>query len=408
MSDFSGEHHIDTENLRLISGDYTEFENEESEWFSTYYNEAPIQFESTHSMTQSNEKHSNTYSTKNIENIDYPSLFHLYDKNGNHTGVNYNEDWSIKSISMDIPGSYYSGPHIQPQFIVINQSENTEFGYRIHNYSGGDNTVMLHTTAVTDSIPDYVSIKESIVLEDNVFIGSHQVKENFINFTLIDTVGLRSDTLNARVVSDPRSWSINSSNDEFIVDILIGELTDGNEVSNIDINTIRINDMINKIPGSGEILPSYDGFKGDVLKARFSGTELLDILPKQDTGIYLLGISFYLNDNRPINSGFFIGLDTPTTVTQNDDNPTDYFLSNNYPNPFNPSTKLQFGIPDRSHVQLTVYNTLGQKITTLVNQEIEVGSHEITFDASHLPSGVYIYRLQAGEYVESRKMLYLK
>jgi len=85
-----------------------------------------------------------------------------------------------------------------------------------------------------------------------------------------------------------------------------------------------------------------------------------------------------------------------------------YMLFQNYPNPFNPSTSIRYNIPERNHVLLTVYNTLGQEVAKLIDQEIEPGTHEITFDASHLPSGVYIYRLQAGEYVESRKLLLLK
>jgi hypothetical protein len=88
--------------------------------------------------------------------------------------------------------------------------------------------------------------------------------------------------------------------------------------------------------------------------------------------------------------------------------PTDYILFQNYPNPFNPSTVIRYGIPERSNVILTVYNSLGQKVTTLINEGQEARFYEITFDASHLSSGVYIYRLQTGEYVESRKLLLLK
>ena len=88
--------------------------------------------------------------------------------------------------------------------------------------------------------------------------------------------------------------------------------------------------------------------------------------------------------------------------------PEKYELFQNYPNPFNRSTVIRYGIPERSHVSLTVFNSLGQKITELVNEEREAFFYEITFDASHLPSGIYIYRLQAGAYVESKRMLYLK
>jgi hypothetical protein len=78
------------------------------------------------------------------------------------------------------------------------------------------------------------------------------------------------------------------------------------------------------------------------------------------------------------------------------------------PNPFNPSTLIHVCIPERIHVLLTVYYALGQEVTKLIEAEIEIGIHEITFDTSQLPSGVYIYRLQAGNYIESKKLLLLK
>jgi hypothetical protein len=83
-------------------------------------------------------------------------------------------------------------------------------------------------------------------------------------------------------------------------------------------------------------------------------------------------------------------------------------LYQNYPNPFNPVTIIRYSIPDRSYVQLTIYNTIGQIITNLINEELEAGIHEATFDAANFPSGMYIYRLQAGEYVRSKKLLLMK
>jgi photosystem II stability/assembly factor-like uncharacterized protein len=101
-------------------------------------------------------------------------------------------------------------------------------------------------------------------------------------------------------------------------------------------------------------------------------------------------------------------IDITTDVESKEMKPQVFHLSQNYPNPFNPSTTIQFSVPERVNVKLTIYNMLGQKVARLAEGEVERGVHELTFDASHLPSGVYIYRLQAGDYVESRKMLYLK
>jgi hypothetical protein len=83
-------------------------------------------------------------------------------------------------------------------------------------------------------------------------------------------------------------------------------------------------------------------------------------------------------------------------------------LFQNYPNPFNPSTTIRYGLPHRSHVLLTVYNTLGQKVAELVDQDIDAGYHEVQFDGRKLASGAYFYRLQAGDFFQTRKLLLLK
>jgi hypothetical protein len=88
--------------------------------------------------------------------------------------------------------------------------------------------------------------------------------------------------------------------------------------------------------------------------------------------------------------------------------PGTFALEQNYPNPFNPSTTICYGLPSRSHVSLTVFNTLGQKVATLVQGEQEAGYHELVFDASGLASGVYLYRLQAGEFVQTKWLLLLR
>ena len=80
----------------------------------------------------------------------------------------------------------------------------------------------------------------------------------------------------------------------------------------------------------------------------------------------------------------------------------------NYPNPFNPSTTIRYGLPNRSQVTLAVFNTLGQQVATFVQGDQEAGYHEVRFDASGLASGLYFYRLQAGTYVETRKLLLLR
>ncbi|MFY0696314.1 MAG: T9SS type A sorting domain-containing protein [Balneola sp.] len=90
------------------------------------------------------------------------------------------------------------------------------------------------------------------------------------------------------------------------------------------------------------------------------------------------------------------------------DIPDNFEMSQNYPNPFNPSTKISFELPASSFTKLTVYNTLGQQVSVLVNEVKQAGSHDVTFDAGALNSGMYFYRIEAGGFTKTRKMLLIK
>lgn len=88
--------------------------------------------------------------------------------------------------------------------------------------------------------------------------------------------------------------------------------------------------------------------------------------------------------------------------------PVSYKLEQNYPNPFNPSTKIKFTITKESNVELNIYNVLGELVTTLVNEQLKTGYHQFEFNASSLASGIYIYRIKAGDFVETKKMILMK
>jgi hypothetical protein len=97
-----------------------------------------------------------------------------------------------------------------------------------------------------------------------------------------------------------------------------------------------------------------------------------------------------------------------TSVAEQAATPKEFALYQNYPNPFNPTTTIGYTLPADANVSLAVYNTLGQKIVQLVEERVSAGYHEASFDASQLVSGVYVYRLQAGELVKSMKLLLFK
>ena len=88
--------------------------------------------------------------------------------------------------------------------------------------------------------------------------------------------------------------------------------------------------------------------------------------------------------------------------------PLEFVLSQNFPNPFNPSTTIRYGLPQRSHVILTVFNSLGQQVALLVNETQDAGYNEVHFDGSAMASGVYFYRVQAGIFAQTKRLLLLK
>jgi hypothetical protein len=93
--------------------------------------------------------------------------------------------------------------------------------------------------------------------------------------------------------------------------------------------------------------------------------------------------------------------------------PTSFALSQNYPNPFNPTTEINFDVPTRSYVNLAVYNVLGQKVNTLVNEELAPGPYTADWDGTAadgtpVASGIYFYRMEADNFVQTKKMMLLK
>jgi hypothetical protein len=117
-----------------------------------------------------------------------------------------------------------------------------------------------------------------------------------------------------------------------------------------------------------------------------------------DTGVVTLGDLGVMTDQDL----------TLTGVATTDDVPKEYLLHQNFPNPFNPSTNISFSIPTRSFVSLKVFDLIGREVATVVSEEMSAGSHIKQWNAKNYPSGIYFYRLQAGSFTETKKLLLLK
>ncbi len=168
--------------------------------------------------------------------------------------------------------------------------------------------------------------------------------------------------------------------------------------------TFRFQLRDNKLRLMGAAHPS--GFTTKVSSTQDSLLRQRIDIPSLPAGLYLLRI-----DSAQIGSQFAVRFETLAGVEKDKSNrqiPTSYLLEQNHPNPFNPTTTISYALPRNSLVSLSVYNTLGEVVRELVNEEQPAGSYSIRWAANNLPSGVYFYRLMAGEFVQTHKMVYLR
>jgi hypothetical protein len=140
-----------------------------------------------------------------------------------------------------------------------------------------------------------------------------------------------------------------------------------------------------------------------------------DSLGSRNEGLTNLNVqALSLDNNGYVYAGTDNGvwrrpLSEVTSVEENQiEIPSSYILSQNFPNPFNPSTKIKYSVPQSSQVQIKIYDVLGNEIETLVKEEKPAGTYELTWNAVNLPSGIYFYQLRAGRFIETKKMILLK
>jgi hypothetical protein len=167
--------------------------------------------------------------------------------------------------------------------------------------------------------------------------------------------------------------------------------------------------------GEGNLPPrliKYKGYDGSIWSESFEFSDG-DVtgLQKPEVGDIdgSTPVSAFVGANY---DGVYFDNETWVPVSVDDDvisqTPTSFEISQNYPNPFNPSTSIQFKIPENSFVTLKVYNVLGKEVATLLNEEKNAGLYEVTFDATDFSSGIYFYKIEAGNFVATKKMILMK
>ena len=154
------------------------------------------------------------------------------------------------------------------------------------------------------------------------------------------------------------------------------------------------------------LVPEPDGMGGDLDVIRIANVD------GDSAGevIYTQGYTRGIANDTTADAAILDIQHTPVSVELADDNiPDQYYLDQNYPNPFNPATTIKFGLTTEMAVELKVFDITGQEVITLIDgQLMKPGSYNVHFDATNLASGTYVYRLKAGNFVESKKMMLLK
>ncbi|MCU7525110.1 MAG: T9SS type A sorting domain-containing protein [Ignavibacteria bacterium] len=121
-------------------------------------------------------------------------------------------------------------------------------------------------------------------------------------------------------------------------------------------------------------------------------------------------VTAYVYNSKDTSSiSWNLNVDGPSTFAETGKmQPNSYFINQNYPNPFNPETKIKYGLAEDGKVTIELFNVLGQKVSTLVDDILKAGNYEVNFNASKLPSGTYLYRISSGSYMQVKKMVVLK
>jgi len=249
---------------------------------------------------------------------------------------------------------------------------------------------------------------------DNDFDGS---LDSLFLPTEIDTGYYRCEVISLVL---PGSWSSSWLTDpRGTVRAYVGNCAGDYTAGDIDPATILLNDEVPIYGGRYRIRPSMTGFDGSVLEISFSRQLAVQSLGEDaETGTHTVTITGEFTDGNKFISEVEITLDgtPPAKIEAQTDQPTvptDYSLGNAYPNPFNPTTTIEFGVPSDGNVRIEVYNITGQKVKTLTNQYYTAGSYTIDWNSTddsgnEVATGVYLYRMTASDFVETKKMVLMK
>ena len=345
--------------------------------------------------------------------IDDSGIIYVADPDAFHNGLQRTTDlgqnWTIISDSGTI-GCYSLGVKSNGEVFATFSSSLGTLNYIYHSFDKG-------STWEKDSVNFSVSLLFNLCTQSVYTFG------NIDTTYLIGTDGIYRTTNNGNTWIKKNN-GLTASNVTTLCRNNLGHLfLQGNFVGTVgglyrstnnaenweSINAVglpQFYDFYQLITDSNNIL--Y-GISDDVYRSTDEGdnwTNFSDGLPGSIN--YILAISPNGDIFCGTNFGLYRSISSVNSVKNDFINPKNFILQQNYPNPFNPITTIQYSIPQRSSVTLKVYDILGNEIAEPVNEEKGIGVYSVDFDAYKLASGIYFYKLQAGSFVETKKMILIK
>jgi hypothetical protein len=248
--------------------------------------------------------------------------------------------------------------------------------------------------------------------------GPHLCNWNLGDFTVLIGVVMQYRGATEIVALDSLSWQLANTGDPTPDPIVlsIAEYLSGPEAyegSLIELVSVTMVGGTWPSPGGNALVQISDGL--DTLDMAISKHTDIDNNPEPTWPRNVIGVGCQNTQNNPPNDGyqltprFYSDFLLPSDVVLEENSaPVDFALQQNFPNPFNPITKIKYSVPHSSNVIIKVFDILGNEIETLVSEQKAIGTFEINWYAEQFPSGIYFYRVQAGSFVETKKMILLK
>jgi probable HAF family extracellular repeat protein len=354
--------------------------------------------------TEDNAIHEVFYFTANA-----PIGVHIYEQQGNHTGpVNRTSTAVSDSIIYDIAGIGY-----WPNLLAATVSLDRNTTYDVEIIAPVESAQVRVLRVVLDPEAHHLQmVFPQIVLETGGSLKMHLaeggIPENAPFLVDITGNGIFDDILDpALSIASQDPAPALPAPDRYIYSVYVNPDEDDDRIVTLGFRGTKDNGWSWELSGNSDWV-NLDSYRG-TLDQPPGMTILSTSLPE---GVYDDTMSIVISkDDFTTTNNIIVRLVKDATVSveiTEEQLPIAYRLSQNYPNPFNPSTLIRFELPEDSPVRLTVYDILGREVQVLANDWYTAGSHTVEFDASRLPSGVYLYRLEAGGFTETKRMVLLQ